>query len=365
MTRLWLLTALLPPALAHSQVTGSFAIEKSAFAPGEPVVLSFTMQNRGKTTQEVHTADPYSFCSDYTIHLSRDDDPQASCFQGFGGSCMSGAISLAPRASHTERILLNYHNTSRGDLRPPVRLPGDYTVDATRDLAFAPPGPGSPIFSSPSHQEVHQIFHLRVDDALTLPPSTYTAYVEQLRSPDDGIRREAALTLATLAPPALEPLLLTFATSKDYVLTQFAPLALANLATKASLSALAGMLVTTTPGTYESAMAAQYLGETHDPTWLPVLLEFADQHGAWLLSHAAESGGDAAIPALLARMHSPDPNTQSAAIDALGHTGSRAAVPVLIRMLPPGPLPTAGARPHPRPLRQHRAPATHPPLPGA
>jgi HEAT repeat protein len=76
----------------------------------------------------------------------------------------------------------------------------------------------------------------------------------------DQVRREAARTLATLAPPALEPLLLTFAISKDYVLKQFAPLALANLSTKASLSALAGMLLHTDPGTYEYMTAAENLG---------------------------------------------------------------------------------------------------------
>jgi hypothetical protein len=127
--------------------------------------------------------------------------------------------------------------------------------------------------------------------------------------------------------------LLTFATSKDDVLKQFAPLALANLATKASLAALAQMLLSTKPGTYEYMAAAEKLGRTHDPAWLPLLLEVADQHGTMYLSYAAESGGDAAIPALLARLHSHDPNIRDAAIYALGRTGSRAAIPLLINFL--------------------------------
>lgn len=114
-----------------------------------------------------------------------------------------------------------------------------------------------------------------------------------------------------------------------------APLALANLHTKASLSALAGMLLTTPPGTYETYMAAKYLGETHDPAWFPVLLEFADQHGAWHLADAAQSGGETAVPALLARLKSSDPNIRNSAINALGYTGSRAAVPILINLLAP------------------------------
>ena len=333
MPRLWLFVAVLAPSLCPAQVTGTFSLEKSTFAPGEPVFLTLTLHNEGKDSAEVHTADPYSFCSGYKIHITRDAAPEPACFQGYGGSCMSGALSLGPGASHTERLLLNYRNNSQGDLGAPVSLPGDYTVDASRDIAYAPLGSNSRVYTAPDHSVVHQTFHLKVDNALELSPTVYAPYIRPLDSKDDQVRREAARTLATLAPPALEPLLLTFATSKDYVLKQFAPLALANLATKTSLSALAQMLLDTEPGTYEYMTAAEKLGQTHDPAWLPLLLEVADQHGAMYLSYAAESGGDAAIPALLVRLRHHNPNTRNAAIYALGRTGSRAAVPLLINLL--------------------------------
>jgi HEAT repeat protein len=51
------------------------------------------------------------------------------------------------------------------------------------------------------------------------------------------------------------------------------------------------------------------------------------------LSYAAESGGDVAIPAILVRLRDHNPNTRHAAIYALGRTGSRAAVPLLINLL--------------------------------
>jgi hypothetical protein len=333
MPRLWLFVAVLAPSLCPAQVTGTFSLEKSTFAPGEPVLLTLTLHNEGKDSAEVHTADPYSFCSGYKIHITRDAAPEPACFQGYGGSCMSGALSLGPGASHTERLLLNYRNNSQGELGAPVSLPGDYTVDASRDIAYAPLGSNSSVYTAPDHSVVHQTFHLKVDNALELSPTVYAPYIRPLDSKDDQVRREAARTLATLAPPALEPLLLTFATSKDYVLKQFAPLALANLATKTSLSALAQMLLYTEPGTYEYMTAAEKLGQTHDPAWLPLLLEVADQHGAMYLSYAAESGGDAAIPALLVRLRHHNPNTRNAAIYALGRTGSRAAVPLLINLL--------------------------------
>jgi hypothetical protein len=327
-----LVVALLAPSLCTAQVTGTFSLDKTTFAPGEPVFLSFTLHNAGIEPEEIHTADPYSFCSGYKIHVTRDGAPPPTCFKNFVGSCLTGAISLAPGASRTERILLNYQNNSRMDLGTVVSAPGYYTVEATRGIAFDPHS--GKVFTSPDHSEAHEIFHLRVDDALELPPTVYGPYILQLDSKDSEARREAARTLATIAPPTLEPLLLTFATSKDPGIKQFAPLALSNLSTKASIAALAQMVVDNKPGTYESMTAADDLGKTHDPAWLPLLLEISDQHGAMYLDYAADSGGDAAIAPLLTRLRSSDPDTRSSAIYALGYTGSRAAVPILINLLP-------------------------------
>jgi hypothetical protein len=173
MGRLWLLLVLLASSPCPAQVTGTFSLEKSTFAPGEPVFLSLTLHNSGKEPEEVTAADPYSFCSGYTIHITRDATPKPACFQGYGGSCMSGVLSLAPGASHTERLLLNYRNNSQGDLSDPVSIPGDYTVDATREIGYAPPGQNSRVYAAPDHSEAHQVFHLRVDDALELSPSIY------------------------------------------------------------------------------------------------------------------------------------------------------------------------------------------------
>ncbi len=337
-----LVVALLAPSLCLAQVTGTFSLDKTTFAPGEPVFLSFTLHNSGIEPAEIHTADPYSFCSGYKIHITRDGAPPPTCFKNFVGSCLSGAISLAPDASRTERILLNYQNNSRIDLSTVVSPPGYYTVEATRGIAFDPHS--GKVFTSPDHSETHETFHLRVDDSLELSPTVYAPYVQQLDSKDEQIRREAARTLATIAPSALEPLLLTFATSKDDYIKQFAPLALSNLSTKASLAALAQMLVGTKPGSYEFVTAAEDLGKTHDPAWLPLLLEVSDQHGSMYLPYAAESGGDAAIAPLLTRLRSPDPSTRSSAIYALGYTGSRAAIPILISLLPTQAAPDEASR---------------------
>ncbi len=334
MRRLGCLLMMLAPVVCSAQVSGVFSLEKTTFAPGEPVVLSLTLHNDGTEPEEVITADPYSFCSGYTIHIARDSEHEPACYRNFGGSCLSGGVLLAAGASRTERILLNYRNESKGSLSSPVKIPGDYTIDAKKGIAYGPAG----ILSTPNaaqSDEVRQIFHIRVDDSVKLRPDAYSIYVQQLNSTDDDVRREAARTLATMAPPALEPLLLSFASSKDSVLREFAPLALSNLGTKESLTSLAHFLIGAQPGTYESMTAANELGKTHDPAWLPLLLEVANQHGGMYLSYAAESGGDAAVPELLVRLRSPDNDARSSAIYALGRTGSRAAIPLLISLIRP------------------------------
>ena len=207
MARLWLFVALLSPSLCAAQVTGTFSLEKATFASGEPVFLTLTLHNEGMGAVEIQTApDRFSFCSGYTIHITRDAAPEPACFQNAGGSCMSGVTSLGPGSSSTERLLLNYRNNSRGDLRAPVSLPGDYTVEASREISYAPLHSNSRVYSAPDRSLVHQMFHLRVDPALELSPTVYVPYIQQLDSKEEPVRREAARTLATLAPPALEPL---------------------------------------------------------------------------------------------------------------------------------------------------------------
>ena len=116
MPRLWIFVALLLPSVCRAQVTGTFSLDKATFARGEPVFLRLMLHNDGDEPEEIWTADPYSFCSGYEIHITREGSPNPACSLGYGGSCPSGAIMLPPHGSRTERILLNYQNDSRGDL---------------------------------------------------------------------------------------------------------------------------------------------------------------------------------------------------------------------------------------------------------
>lgn len=255
------------------------------------------------------------------VIVSSDPGPNNSCAPtGRAYSCMSSAITLAPGQSHTEQFLVNFDHT--------LPTSGPVEINATKELLT------SPIIDNLSSlrptAEIHQTFRLTIGEAAPVPASTFAPFVAQLDSPNPIFSQEAARILATLAPASLEPLLLTFPNRPDA--RQFAPLALHNLNTPASLSALAQMLVTNEPGTSEFIAAAGYLAETHDPAWFPLLRQIALDHPQWpYLSNPAEVGGTQALPMLEQMLQTP--NQQAAVAPALGATGSSSAIPILIALL--------------------------------
>lgn len=182
--------------------------------------------------------------------------------------------------------------------------------------------------------EVHDHLHFRVGQNTTPADITLEAWVELLRSPDLFTRREAARTLASLAPESLEETLMGFAENPEF--TQWAPLAFHRLNTHRSLEGLADLLRKSERGSNESLQSARYLGESGDPEWFPLLLQVAKKHiddGAYVYP-AAESGADQALPFLIPLLQSPDHEyTRPIAISALGHTGSPAAIPILLELL--------------------------------
>ena len=98
-----------------------FYLEKSTFAPGEPIFLDFEVVNDGPQAENLHSADPYSFCSGYQIKVSSDPDSTSSCAPlGFGGSCLSSSAVLPPGKKHVERLLLNFDDK----IDPPGPDPG-------------------------------------------------------------------------------------------------------------------------------------------------------------------------------------------------------------------------------------------------
>jgi len=147
-------------------------------------------------------------------------------------------------------------------------------------------------------------------------------------------RIEAARTLASITPVSLEEVLLTFADNREF--QQFAPLAFHRLNTHRSMAKMAEMLSKTHPGTYEHMKPTEYLAESGDQQWFPLLLEIARNNAKneSYVMYAAELGGAAMLLPLMDLFGSADKEfTRLNAISGFGFTGTREGVPILIELL--------------------------------
>ncbi len=317
------------PAVATAQISGEFYLEKSTYAPGEPIFLYFKVANDGTETENIHTAGPYSFCSGYQISVSTDPRATSSCgYFGTAGSCLSSSALLSPGKLHIERLLLNFDHK--------IDTSGDYSVDAVRLLSHA--GSNLDWFSPDTVKdslEVRMTLHFRVDEnAAPASASEFQRWVNQLQSTDLMERIEAARTLASLAPPFLENTLLAFADNSEF--RRLAPLAFHRLNTPRSMAAMAELLTKSDVGTAEHLESADYLAESDDEQWFPLLREIAQQNAriSNYVDDAAKLGGDQMLSTLISLANSSDRKfTAVNAVMAMGSTGSRAAVPALLDFL--------------------------------
>jgi HEAT repeat protein len=314
--------------IAAGQISGQFYLEKSTFAPGEPIFLYFQVVNDGLKAENLHSADPYSFCSGYEIAVSSDPSNTSSCAPlVFAGSCLSSSTLLLPGKKRVERLLLNFEHR--------IGAAGEYSVDAVRHLSHARADVDFfSIATTKDTLDVRTTVYFRVDESASLDPKSFQSWVDQLRSTDPMQRIEAARTLASLAPQSLEDTLLGFADNPEF--RRFAPLAFHRLNTPRSMKALADLLKKAEVGSYEHIKSADYLADSGDPQWFPLLQDVAQKHAniSNYVDDAAELGGDKMLPTLIALTHSADREfTRINSVTGMGYTGSRTAVPILIDLL--------------------------------
>lgn len=311
--------------LKKTTLREEYYLKKTTFARGEPVFLYHKETNEGHSTVQLPNfpdLDPEQpFCSGDLISVSRDPAPASasSCPSLTDSMCnLNGPllppIQIRPGESHVDRFLLNFARE--------INAPGDYLVKA-QQVYFQNPASGK---AKPT------LLHFRVDgEAPPYPAGAYQLWIEQLRSLDRDKRLEAARVLASMAPPALEGMLLHFAEIPEF--RRYAPLALYRLGSPQSMKALAALLASSSPGTSENMDAARYLAESGNQHWFPLLLDAAEkgpQISAYP-AYAAELGGKKMLPTLVALAQRPDARLQ--AVMAMGATGSRAAIPILIELL--------------------------------
>lgn len=304
---------------AAGQLTGQFYLEKTSFARWEPVFLYYRLTNSGQTPVTVaSTLDPAQpGCSGHSITVSSDPGPAPSCsFSRAGGCIYNGPGSqprlLRPGESYIERFLLNFDHE--------ISTPGDYWVEARHSGVV-----------NPTAGDSHAKLSFRVEED-TIAPSELQPWLDDLRSDHRMKRFEAARTLASIAPPTLEETLLGFINNPEFRI--YAALAFHRLNTPRSMDAMAELMQG--PVTNEQIQAGRYLALTDNQRWYPLLREAAEKNVriSYYPAYAAELGGDKALPMLIALAKSPDREaTGGNAIMAMGSTGSRSAIPVLLDYL--------------------------------
>ncbi len=327
--------ALLPIGAA-AQLDGSFSLSKRSYLAGEPVFLLFTVKNVGREPLMIATADPLSFCSGYQFNLkgARDREANGCGPAGAGGSCVSGDVILEPGNKRTDRILLN----ARYDLRQP----GSYPLNVTYRLNYGPVDEDTAtLLLSRIHQDFQDQLEVVIEPSQPddLKPE-FTQYARDLTSTDAHTKLEAAKIIAYLAPRFMEPTILKMLGT--LALQYYGVEGLRNLGTPSAHQALRKFVKKTTPtnvvGSYQAAI--RYLGEIGDPGDISLLLNVARANAPnsssrdLAIGSAGKAGGAAAVPALVAELKDPSIDTQQDAVRALYLTGSRAAVPVLISLLP-------------------------------
>jgi len=219
---------------------------------------------------------------------------------------------LRPGESYIERFLLNFDHE--------IYTPGDYWVEAKHS------GLGNPTVG-----DAHTKLNFRVEEN-TIPPSELQPWLDGLKSADREKRMEAARALAGIAPPSLEETLLGFINNPEF--RRYAALAFHRLNTPRSMDAMAELMQG--PVTNEQMEAGRYLAETGNQRWYPLLRDAAEKNVriSSFPAYAAELGGDKALPMLIAFAKSPDREfTGGNAIMAMGSTGARNAIPVLLDYL--------------------------------
>lgn len=302
-------------APTSAQAAGQFYLEKQVFSRGEPVFLYFRISDHSPFSLALfsnNTEQP--MCSGVSIKVSSDPSiPTASCSILPDSLCvMNGQRNSAQPQSKTVRFFLNFQHK--------IDQPGEYWVDADKRERV-----GDTLVSA------HNKLSFRIVDELhRYPAEKLQVWINLLKSPDIEKRLEAARVLASVAPPEFEDTLLQFAHDPDF--SRYASLAFHRLHTQRGLVALANMVRNSPIGSTESLEAAHYLAEDGGRYWFPVLRGAANQRpGVGYLLYAAEAGGDIIVAELQSLAPGPDDHLE--AVEALGWTASRQAIPILLDQL--------------------------------
>jgi hypothetical protein len=311
---------------ARGQLQGQIATAKQVYIAGEPVYVHFEVTNVGKEPVVYYAGDPYGAgCGEYSLEVTNGPAlKHSSCAAAQADPCDAAEQILAEGETVRQNILVNYaHDVGKA---------GDYEIHAVQVLKYGTVGTAAAERKEFKLEKSLQIQVVKGDrDALQ---AIYRVYVRNLGSQDDEIQREAERAIVSGAMPWLEDTIVGMV--RQYRSREFALLGLRNLNTPRSREELAKIAQSTSQFTPENETAVEYLGRMGDKKYFPMLLELAKKsepgQGREYVLAAAELGGDDAVAYLKELAGSADGNARANGVMALGMTGSRAAVPVLIEV---------------------------------
>lgn len=336
--RQWALIALIfcmlvaGPASAQ-ELTATFYPQKPVYLSGEPVWFVFEVTNKGHAPVYIEDANPYGVCafaSDYSFEV-----PGAAMTNiwrcGYIADCVGGGLKLlGPGATYRQRLLLNQWFQ--------IDHPGTYHVIASRNLRFSLHR-GKYSFIAPESRSFRRDFEIRVAKGNNAAvEKAFEPFLKNLNSHGFKQRTEAIEAITTMAPPYLEKTIIALAESNHSFTQSRAIPALAKLNTAASRRVLA-RLIEDRQSDY-SWQAINALAGTHDAKYAPLLEKLA-RDPAWqraAIPALGELGGAKVIWFLAPLVYYPlgfpnEPPLQQLAIRGLANTGSRKAIPYLIRAL--------------------------------
>jgi len=309
---------------AYSQeLHGRFRPEKAAYMVGEPVFVVFELTNMNSNTVSVDDGACFqSFEAVAALQPTSNPGLYGCTGGGIAGSCAWGIVSLDSKETMSRRYLL------------PKSLPdepGDYDVEAKRSVQiYAKDRAYAPLYQ----QDIDSIITIHMvpveREALV---AAYQGVLRDLSSAHAGEEWLAIQAVTDYPQPFLEDVVLNL--SKNPQTAQAAIGGLRKLNTVRTKKRLAELAASDDEGIRQSAMTA--LGETNDPAYCDFMLQATNARRGYSASIAARAAGllcgEKALRELIRGLQGENAIPAYEIAYALGNTGSRDAVPLLIDFL--------------------------------
>ena len=310
-----------------AQVEGRFFLNKDSYAVGEPLLFSVEIKNTGSETVFLFPKTGAQ-CSDSISLWMHSAKPNQGMACGTSWvTCLDDPTELKPGQIYSPNWPLDFWYR--------IEHEGVYTTNLTGHARFSGLRGGIQEITFSSELQL-KVVPGNPDDVR----ATLEKFQADLQSKDIQVRHHALDVLATIAPDYFHDETLRLARDPDAFNVMHAASALARMNTPEARAALAEIL--TRPGTTDNDRdardgAIQGLGDSGDPSYMQMLIPFAEKEGTresdFAVIAIGKLGQGSAVPLLQGYLRSPSPEHRIAVAYALRFTVAPEAVDVLIDTL--------------------------------